>query len=142
MRNYSLLEVGSPSEWSAGEFSHPAFKRPVRGKQFIAEQLGLTSMELSLNCLPPNVAVPFLHSHLEHEELYLFLSGSGEMLVDGETIPVKGGSAVRVAPAGKRAWRNVGNEPLVYLVIQAKAGSLANINIKDGQPCPELPMWT
>ena len=49
--------------------------------------------------------MPFLHSHRENEELYLFLGGEGEMVVDGEVIPVKEGSAVRVKPAASRAWR-------------------------------------
>ena len=141
MANFSVFQAGSPSEWSKGEFAHPAFQRPVRGKFFLAEPLGLTGMEVSLNSLPPKVAVPFLHAHREHEELYLFLAGRGELQVDGEYVAVGPGTAVRVAPAGKRSWRNLGDEALVYLVIQAKAGSLAAATIKDGQPVDAPVVW-
>jgi len=141
MSTYSVFEAGAPAEWLRGEFPHPAFKRAVRGKQFLAEQLGLTGMELSLNSLPPGFAVPFLHRHRAHEELYLFLSGQGEVQVDGDVIPVRAGSAVRIAPEGARTWRNTGEESLVYVVIQARAGSLASRTIGDGQPLDTPPVW-
>jgi uncharacterized cupin superfamily protein len=140
-KNYSVCEAGNLSDWKEGEFPHPAFQKPVRGKFFLAEPLGLTGMEVSLNSLPPKAAVPFLHSHREHEELYLFLSGQGELLVDGEITKVGPGSAVRVATAGKRAWRNTGDDALIYVVVQAKAGSLAQGTIKDGQMEKEPPVW-
>lgn len=141
MANFSVFETGAPSSWHLAQFPHPAFKRPVPGKRFLAEALGLTGMELSLNHLPPKAAVPFLHTHRAHEELYLFLSGQGELLIDGERIVVQAGTAVRVAPDGKRAWRNTSDEPLVYLVVQAKAGTLSSVDIHDGQPCAEPPQW-
>jgi mannose-6-phosphate isomerase-like protein (cupin superfamily) len=141
MSSYSVFEAGAPTEWFNGEFPHPAFKKPVRGKQFLSERLSLTGMEISLNSLPAKYAVPFLHTHREHEELYLFISGQGELLVDGETITVGPGTAVRVAPAGKRAWRNTGDESLVYLVVQAKAGTLSATTIADGQVEKDPPVW-
>lgn len=141
MSNFTVFEAGAPSDWLRGEFPHPAFSRPVRGKLFLAERLGLTGMEVSLNSLPPNVAVPFLHAHHEHEELYLFLSGHGELQVDGQVTKVGPGSAIRVAPAGKRTWRNTGDAPLVYVVIQAKEGSVAGSTINDGHVIPEAVQW-
>jgi mannose-6-phosphate isomerase-like protein (cupin superfamily) len=141
MSNYARFEMGETSNWSALEFPHPAFSRPVRGKFFLGQPLGLTGMEVSVNSLPPGAGVPFLHTHREHEELYLFVSGKGEFLVDAERFAVGPGSAVRVAPAGKRCWRNTGSEPLLYFVIQAKAGSVAAHAIEDGQACAEPPAW-
>lgn len=141
MSTYSVFETGALNEWYSGEFPHPAFKQPVRGKRFLSQCLGLTSMEVSLNSLPAGYAVPFLHSHREHEELYLFLAGQGQMLVDGSHIDVRPGTALRVAPEGKRAWRNTGEEPLVYLVVQARAGSLSQATILDGLMEKEPPSW-
>ena len=141
MTHYSVLNAGAPEAWSTGQFPHPAFEKPVRGKQFLAERLGLTGMEISLNSLPSNYSVPFLHSHREHEELYLFVAGEGEMLIDGDIVAVRSGTAVRVAPPAKRAWRNTGAEPLVYLVIQAKADTLTSNTIKDGRVAKEPPDW-
>lgn len=141
MSQYTLLELGEPSAWSSLEYAHPSFSRPVRGKSFLAAKLALTGLEVSVNSLPPSAAVPFLHTHREHEELYVFLSGEGEFQVDGERFSVRAGSAVRVAPAGRRCWRNVGSESLTYLVIQGKAGSLAAQTIADGDICAEKPTW-
>jgi len=141
MSHYARFEAGDASNWSRLEYAHPKFPRPVRGKFFLGQPLGLTGMEVSVNSLPPSAAMPFLHTHRENEELYLFVSGQGEFLVDGERFPVGPGSAVRVAPEGKRGWRNTGDGPLLYFVIQAKAGSAIAHTIEDGQPCAEPPAW-
>jgi len=37
----------------------------------LKEALGLSGCELSINELPANVSVPFVHSHKQNEELYL-----------------------------------------------------------------------
>lgn len=141
MSHYKHHEYGDPSAWAALEHLHPAFSRPVRGKHFLSDRLGLTSMEVSVNSMAPAAAVPFLHTHREHEELYLFLSGQGEFLVDGERFAVRPGSAVRVDPGGRRCWRNTGSEPLTYIVIQGKAGSLGVHATADGEMCAERPSW-
>ena len=43
---------------------------------------------------------------------------------------------------GKRAWRNTGQEALVFLVIQARAGSLAQSDISDGEIMPGEVVWS
>lgn len=135
MKTYAIAELGAPATWAAFAFRHPLVSRAVKGKKFLAEDLGLTAMEISVNHLPPRAAVPFLHRHRQHEELYLFLEGEGEFVVDEERFPVRAGSAVRVAPPAARSWRNTGDAPLVYLVVQATAGTLAGQGIVDGEPC-------
>lgn len=141
MANYAKFEAGGLDTWSQWEYAHPALKRPARGKLFLREPLGLTGMEVSLNTFPPGAGMPFLHAHREHEELYVFLSGEGEFMVDGERFPVSSGSAVRVAPAGVRCWRNVGAEPLVYMVVQAKNDSVTDGTIVDGVAVDGKPAW-
>ena len=132
MQNVNRFEAGPMESWKQWSFLHPALGRAYPGKLLLGERLDLTGMEVSLNSLPPRGAMPFAHRHHEHEELYVFLQGSGEFRIDGETFPVEPGSCVRVAPEGSRAWRNVGAEPLVYIVIQACAqGSLVR-GIEDG----------
>lgn len=58
-----------------------------------------------------------------HEELYFFISGSGEFQVDGKVFPVKEGSVVRVAPNGRRSVRNNGTEALVVLCVQYRSNT-------------------
>ncbi len=133
-------EFGAPSEWQEFGYTHPRLGE-VKGKAFLKETLGLSSMEVSLNSLPGGASVPFLHAHHQNEELYLFLSGEGEFQVDEDRFPVSAGSALRVAPEGMRAWRSTGAEPLTFLVIQAKAGSLEQATGQDGILGPEAPRW-
>ena len=69
----------------------------------------------------------------------MFGSGHGEFLVDGEAFEVREGSTVRVAPGGARCWRNPSEtEDLVYLVIQAKAGTMKAGQVADGLQFDDL----
>jgi mannose-6-phosphate isomerase-like protein (cupin superfamily) len=141
-KHYTVAQLGALEDWDQHSFTHPAFPEPVPGKTFAKDALGLSGMEVSFNSVPPQSGIPFYHRHHANEELYVFLSGRGEMQVDGETIAVSEGSAVHVAPAGKRAWRNTGDTPLVYLVIQARTGTLAQGDISDGEVMPGDVVWT
>jgi mannose-6-phosphate isomerase-like protein (cupin superfamily) len=141
MASYSCFETGPLQSWDQGSFTHPRTGKELPGKRFLREPLGLTSMEVSVNQLPPGVAVPFLHKHRENEELYLFLAGEGEFQVDEEVFPIMAGTGVRVSPAGARSYRNTGTEPLIFLVIQAKEGSLATGTVTDGQRAEGTLRW-
>ena len=63
------------------------------------EALGLTGAEVSINTVPPNGGVPFVHVHTNNEELYIVLEGKGELWIDGETLPIKAGDSFRLASA-------------------------------------------
>ena len=139
-RNFSAAHAGEWKDLARHAFLHPVLGK-VAGKLFLKEPLRLTALEVSLGVIPPGRGTPFLHAHHENEELYLFVSGRGQMLVDGEVIDVSEGSVVRVAPAGARAWRNTGSNDLHYVVIQAKAGTLDKGTIKDGYPVEGSPKW-
>jgi len=45
----------------------------------LKEALNLSGCELSINELPANASVPFVHSHKQNEELYLVLKGGGTL---------------------------------------------------------------
>ena len=70
----------------------------------------------------------------------MFLSGTGEFVVDGERFPVGPGAVVRVAPQGARSWRNSGTEALVYIVM-AKHDSVTSESIADGVPVEGKVPW-
>lgn len=131
--NFSAGHLGPFADLMQYSFAAPALGgRQVPGKIFLKEALGLTGVEMSWNCFPPGIAMPFLHAHREHEEVYLFIKGQGEFMVDEEVFPIQEGSVVRVAPAGARAYRNTGSEPLHFIVLQVKQGSLAVGTVDDG----------
>ena len=100
-------------------------------KVFVKDITKATGTEISFQELPPDTASSFLHAHKQNEETYIILKGSGNFQVDGETFTVEEGSIVRVAPNGVRALRS-GGEPMLYMVIQSREGSLNQYTMTDG----------
>ncbi|HNH35591.1 MAG TPA: cupin domain-containing protein, partial [Rhodocyclaceae bacterium] len=133
---------GAPEAWkgyTAEVASLPGVQVP--GKFFLHPVLGLTGMEVSINCLPAGAKVPFYHAHRRHEELYLFLRGRGQFQVDGEVIEIREGTVIRVSTPGERTWRNNSSEDLHYIVIQAPEGGLASPGTEDGVAVQRKVAW-
>jgi len=129
---YTVFAAGPMSEWyDRHQIIHPV-TGVMKGKYWVKEDLQMTGLELSVGSLPPGQGVSFQHAHQQNEELYLFLSGTGEMLLDGQILPVEAGTMVKVDPPVSRSWRNTGADPLVYVVTQTKAGSLEQWTKTDG----------
>ena len=103
------------------------------GKAFVKDIIGTTGMEVSFGSLEPGQAVPFFHRHKQNEELYIVIGGKGVFTLDGNEVEVEAGSIVRVEPQVSRCTKNTGNEPLVYICIQAKAGSLEQYTAGDAE---------
>ena len=61
----------------------------------------------------------FGHTHKHQEEVYVILSGTAEMNIDGKISEVSAGSAVRVAPGVWRALRAKGDEDMTMIVTGA-----------------------
>lgn len=140
--NFSVAHLGPVAELMQYRYAAPALGgRQVPGKIFLKETLGLTGVEMSWNSFPPGVGMPFLHAHREHEEVYLFIAGTGEFMVDDQVFPIQEGSVVRVAPAGVRAYRNTGSGPLHFIVLQVKQDSLAAATVEDGIVVPNPVRW-
>ena len=85
--------------------------------------------------------MPALHKHKTNEEVYLFIGGHGQFVVDGEQFDVGPGSIVRVDPAGERAWRNNGNEELLFVVFQTSTESSVGPTISDGELLSQELIW-
>lgn len=141
--NYSVVEMGSNDLWkqytTTKVNSLPGLE--IQGKFFLNEPLALTGMEISINYMPAGGKVPFSHKHKSHEEVYLFIKGKGQFLIDGEIIPIQEGTAIKVKPDGIRSWRNNSTEGLYYLVIQATEGSLIASGTDDGIKTEGKPVW-
>ncbi len=138
--NYSAVSVGKMSE--LGDYVlelGPEIKIP--GKVFAGSDLQATGGEFSFQLFQPGTETGFLHTHKNHEELYFFLGGKGEFQVDGQIFPVAEGSVVRVAPAGKRAVRNNGSEPLVMLCVQYRGATFTAEDAMDGIILDEPVKW-
>ena len=103
--------------------------------------VGATGGEFSFQTFQPGSETGFLHTHSTHEELYFFLSGSGEFQVDGQVFPITEGSVVRVAPAGRRSVRNNGSQPLVMLCVQYRSGTFTAEDAADGTILTDPVVW-
>lgn len=101
------------------------------GKQFVKDATGATSCEISFGSLTTGVAVPFFHSHKDNEENYIILSGKGKFQVDDEVFDIAEGSVVRVSTNCDRNLKCTSDEPMTYICIQAKEGSLGGYTMTD-----------
>ncbi|MBD5559293.1 MAG: cupin domain-containing protein [Clostridia bacterium] len=95
------------------------------------DKLGLTGAEVSINHVPAKGGVPFVHSHKENEEIYIILSGKGQAVIDGETVPLTAGDCMLIQPNAKRQLSASNDEGMSYICIQAKAGSLDEFTAED-----------
>lgn len=108
--------------------------------------LGLEAVALGLIRLPAGEGTPFTHHHERQEEVYVVVAGSGELLVDGEIVPLEAGDVVRVAAPARRALR-AGDRSLFVLCCGAvPAGYPREANarylIDDGVPhYDDVPPW-
>lgn len=101
------------------------------GKQFVKDATGATSCEISFGTLPSGGVIPFFHSHKENEENYVILSGSGRFQVNDDVFDIAEGSVIRVATNCDRNIRCTSEQPMCYICIQAKEGSLGGYTMTD-----------
>ena len=107
--------------------------RGFEGKQFVKDATGATSCEISFGTLTTGQAIPFFHSHKENEENYIILSGAGKFQVNDTAFDVAEGSVVRVATNCDRNIKCTSKEPMTYICIQAKEGSLGGYTMTDAE---------
>lgn len=95
------------------------------------DALNLTGAEISVNLLPVGANVPFIHSHKQNEEIYAILEGEGNILIDGESVPIKAGDWLRISPSAKRQLFAAEDKNLKYICIQVKSNSLEEYTLTD-----------
>ena len=115
------------------KFAHASIGslKAFEGKQFVKDATGATSCEISFGTLPTGVEVPFYHSHRRNEENYIILSGAGRFQVDDEAFDIAEGSVIRVSTNCDRNIKCTSAEPMTYICIQAKEGSLGKYTADD-----------
>jgi mannose-6-phosphate isomerase-like protein (cupin superfamily) len=130
--NHVAIDMGLIDQLSDYSYMHPKRHQEVKGKVFIGEIIKSTGAEISFTLIPPNTEMPFIHQHKKHEEIYVFLKGSGQFQVDDSIFDVSEGSVIRISPDGKRIYRNNSDYPLIFMCLQNQVGSLTNFNVEDG----------
>ena len=142
MKNFQSRNFGALRDLNQYVFAPEGTPINVEGKLFLGKELGLSSMEVSLNKDAAGNGMPFYHRHHNNEELYIFISGQGEMSIDDEIIPVQEGSVVSVQPDARRAWWNTGDSEFTYIVIQAPVGRLKAATLEDGEILEGAVPWS
>src|SRR5690606_17915342 len=103
-------------------------------------ELRMRFIGLSVNATEPGEESPFWHTHSVLEELYLFLSGRGQLALDDEVVEVGPGTIVRV---GAGVWRHLrslpdSGEQLRWFCVRAGGADLEAIG-RDGEIDRERP---
>lgn len=127
MSDFSVVNVGNLQAWDEIEGARP-------GKLFVEEELATRFMGLSVNSIAPGEQAPFWHTHSQHEELYIFLGGTGRFALDDEVIDIRPGTIVRAGTGTWRAWRAEPDSPenLRWLCVRAGGRTLEEIG-RDGE---------
>ena len=93
---------------------------------FSADRTPTSELTAGVAELPVGVPRPARGHMHSHAELYYFVSGSGEVTVNGVTRQVAAGDAVLIPGNAEHLAYNTGNEPLRLLYVFA-ADSFADI---------------
>jgi mannose-6-phosphate isomerase-like protein (cupin superfamily) len=106
MADYTVKRIGEMEAVFRG-----AFKRA-------RAELGVESFGMQVMDLPPNLTQFPEHDHADEgqEEVYVVLSGRGELDVDGERFAIDPETIVRVGPGAKRKLFT-GDEPMRVLAL-------------------------
>ena len=95
----------------------------AKGWRSVGRLLRLRAMGMTLASFPAGGSYDHPHSHAGQEEVYILLSGRGEMAVDGRVLRLKPGDAVVVQPAAHRALRSGGRNGSTWLMVGATPGA-------------------
>jgi uncharacterized cupin superfamily protein len=125
MSDFQRIELGTLNQWREhfGGFS-PARSRD--GRRVIDHELPMQFIGVTANSLEPGEEAGYWHTHSSDEELYIFLTGEGQMGLDDQVVDVGAGTAIRVGQGVNRTWRCIpeseGN--LRWLCIRGDGGEL------------------
>lgn len=140
MSDFQILELGPIERWRDfhGGFS-PSRSRD--GRRVLEHDLPLEFFGLTANSMVPGEQAGYWHAHALMEELYLFLTGEGEMGLDDEVVSVRAGTAVRVGQGVMRTWRCVPDSPenLTWFCIRGGGMRLEDIP-SDAHPITDIRM--
>lgn len=75
---------------------------PQLEARFPTRLLGLERSGVSVQRYAPGFRTPFGHRHVEQEELYVVIEGSGRMKVDDEIVDLRTHDLLRVSPEAIR----------------------------------------
>ncbi len=114
MAGYTKKNLRSDVEDMAPKFG----LAPGLEAHFAASDLDLANSGVSYQRLEPNFRTPFGHKHMQQEELYVVLEGSGRIKLDDEIVEISELDAVRIPPEVMRSVEG-GPEGIGFLAFGA-----------------------
>ena len=82
--------------------------------------LGLRAFGMNVVDIEPGASIPeHDETSRDQEEVFIVLSGSPVLVIDGEEHPAPAGTYARLTPEPSRTVRNHGDEPARVLIISA-----------------------
>ena len=87
--------------------------------RFATEDLDAEHVGVSHHRVAPGKRQPFGHKHVEAEEVYVVIGGSGRAALDDQVVELQRLDALRVAPDVTRAFE-AGPDGLEYVVFGAR----------------------
>jgi mannose-6-phosphate isomerase-like protein (cupin superfamily) len=113
MPNYTIKNIREFDDAAARFGLSPQVEARFGRKELGAEQSGFSYQKLT-----PDFRQPFGHKHASQEEIYVILSGTGQVKIGDDFVDVKQWDSIRVAPATPRAFES-GPDGLEFLVFGA-----------------------
>lgn len=110
-----VREVRSPG--GKYRIDRQSVSEALGGAKDVGEWGGGHPFDVELVRLLPGAANFPLHAHAAQWEMYLFLSGSGEVRGAAEAVSVTAGDHVLLQPGEPHQVRNTGDADLIYYVI-------------------------
>jgi mannose-6-phosphate isomerase-like protein (cupin superfamily) len=106
---FTKISLATVEDAAPGNGFGDRWEARVAREALAAERTGVTLFRLL-----PGKRSPFTHRHTDAEEIYVVLSGSGRVKLDGEFRDVDPLDCIRVAPATARAFE-AGPDGLEFL---------------------------
>ena len=126
MADYTKINLKRDVEDMAPKFGYA----PQMESRFARTNLGLEQSGFSYFKLEPDYRAPFGHTHGTQEELYVVISGSAVVNLDGDEVELGTLEAVRIPPGMKRGLQ-AGPDGLELLAFGAP-----NTDNKDAEMIP------
>ena len=96
------------------------FERPFPRWALARKSLNISTFGMNVVELPPGESIPE-HDEVErdHEEVFITLTGSPTMVIDGQDHPSPAGTFCRLDPEPLRTIRNDGEDLATILIVSA-----------------------
>jgi mannose-6-phosphate isomerase-like protein (cupin superfamily) len=110
----------------------PAFGlSPDLEARFARKALESKQVAVSYQRLLPSVRMPFGHTHVAQEEIYVVVAGSGRAKLGDEIVELRQWDAVRVDPETMRAIE-AGSDGIEYIAVGGPVGERNDAEMVDG----------